>query len=114
MTNALRSSLPVVSAVAVLFFAACGNPPPTCSATDTAYTVCADEQVWECPVATAEQLAAKKAISDACKTEADPTGCLLKAEYEMFPMVLKVKCAEGGQVCVEAAPPAQSASCQMK
>lgn len=107
MTHSLR-----LTAVAALLLAACGSPPPTCSATDTAYTVCSEEQVWECGVATPEQLAAKKAITDACGQD---TQCLLKAKYEMFKMTLKAKCGEGGQVCVESmGAGARSASCQMK
>jgi hypothetical protein len=76
------------------------------------YTICAEEQVWECPVATAEQQAKKKAITDACGND---TQCILNAKYEMYPMTLKAKCGEGGQVCVQSmGPGAQSASCQMK
>ena len=100
---------------ATLLLAACANPPPSCSATDAVYTICADDQVWECPVATTEQLAAKKAITDACKQEADPTKCILDAKFEMFQMTLKAKCAEGGQVCVESTGAGPKvASCQMK
>ncbi len=68
--------------------------------------------MWECPVATSEQLAAKKKITDACGMD---TQCLLNAKYEMFNMTLKAKCAEGGMICVEAmGAGAKSASCQMK
>ena len=63
-----------------------------------AYTVCSDDQVWECQVATAEQQAKKKAITDACMND---TQCILSAKFEMYPMTLKAKCGEGGQMCVE-------------
>jgi hypothetical protein len=108
MLNVLRA----LAVVAAFSFAACGtSEAPTCSAAETPYTVCSEGSVWECPRGTDEQLAKKKAITDAC---GDDTQCLLRAKYEMYPMTVKVKCAEGGLVCVEAAPPAQSASCQMK
>jgi hypothetical protein len=110
MTSLVRAAL--VTAFAAFSFAACASDPPTCSATDMSYTICAEEQVWECPVATAEQQAKKKAITDACGND---TQCILNAKYEMYPMTLKAKCGEGGQVCVQSmGPGAQSASCQMK
>jgi hypothetical protein len=77
-----------------------------------AYTICSDEQVWECGVATPEQLAKKKAITDACNND---TQCILNAKYEMYEMTLKAKCGEAGQVCVQSTGPGDRvASCQMK
>lgn len=109
-------------AVISLTFAACSNPPPTCSATETAYRVCSDNQVWECPVATAQQLAARKVIDDDCKQQADQVKCILNAKYEQFPMKLAADCQGGGQRCVDssASPDAgvpvgtKVASCQPK
>ena len=109
MLNLLRA----FTVVAAFALTACGgtSDTPTCSAAETPYTICAEDQVWECPRGTDEQLAKKKTVTDACGND---TQCLLMAKFEMYPMTLKAKCAEGGMVCVEAAPPAQSASCQMK
>lgn len=106
----LRSAAPLWAAL----LAACGSPPPTCSATDEAYRICSDDQVWECPVATAQQLAAKQAITDACQQEANPNQCILRAKYEMFPMNLVAKCKEGGLVCKETLSAAmKTAACEM-
>lgn len=104
----------VAAVAALLVGSACGNPPPTCAATETAFTICSDGSVWECPVATQAQLDKKKAIDDQCNHSVDPTGCMLTAKYEQYPMTVKAKCEEGGEVCVQTAPPAKSASCQAK
>ncbi len=102
------------AAAAALALAACGDPPPTCAATDSAYSVCSDDQVWECQVATQAQIDAKKAIDAACQQQADPVKCMLDAKYEMFPMKLKANCKAGGQVCVATTPPAaRTASCKV-
>ena len=106
----------------VFTFGACSNPPPTCSATETAYRVCSDNQVWECPVATPQQLAARKVIDDDCKQQADPVKCVLNAKYEQLTMKLAADCQGGGQRCVDssASPDAgvpvgtKAASCQPK
>lgn len=103
----------VAAVAAFLALSACGAPPPTCSATSSAYTVCSDEQVWECQVGTQAQLDAKRAIETACQQQADPVKCLLDAKFEMFPMKLVANCKAGGQVCVASTPPAaRSASCK--
>lgn len=91
-----------VLTAATVTLVACSNPPPTCSATETAYRVCSDNQVWECPVATAQQLAARKVIDDDCKQQADQVKCILNAKYEQLPMKLTADCQGGGQRCVDA------------
>jgi hypothetical protein len=84
--------------VTVLTFA-CASPPPTCGATETAFDICSDNQIWECPVASPEALAEKQELEDACADTEDPTGCLLETEFPQFETVLKADCAGAGQVC---------------
>ena len=82
----------------VLVVAACASPPPTCAASEAAFDICSDNQVFECPVGSTEALAEKQAIEDACAESADPTGCIFDAEFEQFPTTLKADCAGAGQV----------------
>lgn len=96
---------------ALVLSSACGSPPPTCAATDVSYRICSDNQVWECPVATAPQLAAKKAIDDGCRMQMDQVKCLLDAKYEQLPMKLAADCRGGGQVCVTSTPASRDPSC---
>lgn len=106
--------LSVITFAGLSLLSACGSPPPTCSATDLSYRICSDNQVWECPVATAPQLAAKKSIDDGCRTQPDPVKCLLDAKYEQLPMKLAADCRSGGQVCVTSTPASRDASCMAR
>jgi hypothetical protein len=113
MTTALRR-FPMAVALGAVLLASCGSPPPTCSATETPYSICDEDRVWECPQATQAKLDEKKAIDAACQQQPSPTQCILDAKYELFPMTLKVDCKAGGQVCVASTPPAvRSASCKV-
>ncbi len=111
-----------LGALTAIIALACGNPPPTCAATADAYRVCSNEQVWECPVATSEQLAAKKVLDDKCAMEADRVKCILNTKYPQFPMTLKADCKGGNELCKESTGGAdagvpvgtKSASCQPK
>lgn len=111
-----------IVALASIVVLACGSPAPTCSATADAYRVCSNEQVWECPVATSEQLAARKVLDDKCAMEADKTKCILNTKYPQFPMTLKADCKGGNELCKESTAGAdagipvgtKSASCQPK
>jgi len=79
----------------------CASPPPTCSATETAYDICSDDQIWECTVASDEELAENQALIDACAESADPDACLMGLEFEQLETELKADCAAAGQVCSE-------------
>ena len=100
MTKNLASPLALGLLVSVAL-AGCASPPPTCSANEVGYDICSDNQIWECPVASDEELAEKQALIDACSEADDPVACQLDLEFEMFETELKADCRAAGQVCSE-------------
>ena len=84
-----------------LLMTSCTSPPPTCSATDTAYDICSANQIWECPVASDDALAEKQTLIDECDASSDPPSCIAGLEFEMFETELAEDCAAAGQVCSE-------------
>lgn len=95
----MKSLLPFL--VVLFGCVGCANPPAKCSPGTASYKLCDEEdnKVYECPQATAEQLADKKAIEDACKAKPDPTQCLLQAEFKMVETTLVADCGAAGEIC---------------
>ncbi len=95
-----RLSFAAVVVVFTLGALAC-NTDPACAPGEDSYRICSHDEVWECPVGTAAQLAEKQRVEDECNQQPDPIQCLLETEREMFPMTLIADCKGGGQICVE-------------
>lgn len=107
-----RPLLAALAAAATL--AACANPPPRCAPRGDTYTICSDQDVWECPTGPADVVAFNKNLDEQCNQQADPVKCVLDADYKMIEMTLKADCDAGGMVCVASSGPgAKAASCQM-
>ena len=100
MTEKLVCTLTLVLFASV-GLAGCASPPPTCSASETGYDICSDNQIWECLAASDEELAEKQALIDGCSEADDPVACQLDLEFEMFETELKADCRAAGQVCSE-------------
>jgi len=82
---------------------ACASEDPSCEPGEQTFRFCSDDAVWECPVGTPAQIAAKQEREDRCAKESDPVQCLLDSadEVEMVPARLEADCGEAGQVCRE-------------
>jgi len=98
----------------VLSVAACGEDEPTCVPGEVKFTFCDGDDVYECPVGTADQVAAKKEQEETCAMAEDPTKCLLDSsgDLEEVPATHKSACGEDGLVCISSSGAAgTSASC---
>lgn len=77
----------------------CTNPPPQCATRGDAYSVCSENEVWQCPTGPADVVAFNLSVDAACDMEDDPVQCILDAEYRYVDMTFRESC--GDQVCVE-------------
>jgi len=92
----------------------CSADEPTCAPDETKFTFCDGEDVYECPVGTAEQIAAKKELEERCAMAEEPTQCRLDSgdELEQVPAMLKSACGEDGKACISiSGASGSSASC---
>lgn len=91
----------------------CSDPPPQCAARGESYQVCSGDQIWTCPEGDAETVDYNLKIDEECNKQADPTECILNAEYKMIEMTPSTDCAAADEVCIEDVSAAgQSASCE--
>ena len=79
MTRTLVAALAAASTLA-----ACANPPPRCAPRGDTYTICSDQDVWECPTGPADVVAFNKSLDEQCNQQADPVKCVLDADYNLY------------------------------
>lgn len=101
MASRFLSSLGFLGLVVAISLPACGDPAPTCAPKSVSFQVCTEDVIYSCPTDDSAAIAANEKIEADCQTAANPTQCLLDAQFTMVDMKMGEDCAASSKVCVE-------------